>query len=290
MVARIIHSILNRICQWQIVVGMGAAVLTAETLFLLGAQTPYYYHLISFNFFGTLAIYQLAKSHLLEFIVQKFLRQEIVSKLVYTPLILSALCGLIALLMLFHLSSEVWLIIVISSPFIAIYLLPISPPLSLYKGLRAIPFAKNFLVGILWAFITVHVAYVAIHEDILASPDWGILAQRFFFITALTLPFDIRDTHKDREKNLATIPIWIGKKGTRVVAWICCIATFLLASIMNSYSALQLIALLVSLLLILVSVYLSSYQRNVYFYELFSEGIMSAPFLIYLMLTTLYEI
>jgi len=290
MLKKLFISLLNTLCQWQIVVGTGAAVLSAETIFLKGQNVLDYIPLISFNFFGTLAVYQLAKSRMVEWAIQKVLRQKRNTHLRILELLLSILCSAMAFYFLIQLPQSVIYLILCFSPLILFYLIPISPPISLRNGLRAIPFAKNFLVGILWAFITVHLVESCIAQNTFHVPDLHLYAQRFFFICALTIPFDIRDRTYVAQNQMNTLPVWMGIDGSKIFALICLALSFVFAFSSAFYSNLHLIALVIALLLALISVYMSSYKRNPYFYDLFSEGIMSAPFLMYLIMTRFYEI
>lgn len=86
--------------------------------------------------------------------------------------------------------------------------------LSAYS-LRNIPLLKIFLIAGVWTGITAMLP--AFQQDIaLKDPSliW-LLAERFVFILAITIPFDVRDMAKDRKEGIVTIASLAGVKGTR---------------------------------------------------------------------------
>ncbi|WP_158278692.1 hypothetical protein [Rhodohalobacter mucosus] len=80
------------------------------------------------------------------------------------------------------------------------------------KGLRQVYGLKIFVIGLVWAFVTVLLPFAQTHGS--AFPDPEILAaflQRLLFVIALTIPFDIRDRASDPE-SLGTIPMIFGNR------------------------------------------------------------------------------
>lgn len=88
--------------------------------------------------------------------------------------------------------------------------------------IRKIPLLKVFYVGFVWALV----------NSWLTLPVFNIpiFAVSFLFVTALVLPFDIRDMHSDKVK---TFPKMIGVQNTKYLAYIlvffaCLISVFYL--------------------------------------------------------------
>ena len=82
------------------------------------------------------------------------------------------------------------------------------------ETLRNIAGVKIYVVGITWAIITVLLPVM--EEGLSLSADiWIVFLQRFLFVVALVLPFDIRDIEVDA-KHLKTIPQKIGVKYTKL--------------------------------------------------------------------------
>ena len=90
------------------------------------------------------------------------------------------------------------------------------PGSSKLKGLRYVPGFKLFLISFTWSAITFYLPlFVAqIHDT---DGIWIAFVQRFLFIMALAIPFDIRDAHFDFP-DLKTLPQRIGIKNSKVVA------------------------------------------------------------------------
>ena len=81
------------------------------------------------------------------------------------------------------------------------YVLPVYKSQSGWLRLRDVPFIKIVLIALTWAFVTEGL------PSILATSKMEFLPffERFLFIFAITIPFDIRDLHFDHIR-LKTIP------------------------------------------------------------------------------------
>ena len=75
-------------------------------------------------------------------------------------------------------------------------------------SLRYIAFVKLFLIAISWAAVTVIIPLVQ-HQIHIGSTEIILFVQRFLFVAAITIPFDIRDVTYDKEE-LKTLPQAIG--------------------------------------------------------------------------------
>ncbi|WP_079242251.1 hypothetical protein [Chryseobacterium indologenes] len=118
--------------------------------------------------------------------------------------IINAIAGIICAFLIIHNHNEIrllkWFIIVVlgllyNSFFLDVYI-------------RKIPLLKVFYVGLVWALVNCW----------LTLPEFSIpiFLISFFFITALVLPFDIRDMNSDTVK---TFPMLIGVKNTKYIAY-----------------------------------------------------------------------
>lgn len=75
----------------------------------------------------------------------------------------------------------------------------------LRKGIRQIPLLKVFYVGLVWALVN---AWLSFHTF-----NMPIFVISLFYITALVLPFDIRDIYSD---DIKTFPKTIGMNATKI--------------------------------------------------------------------------
>ena len=87
------------------------------------------------------------------------------------------------------------------------YSLPVYKKQGIWLRLRDMPFIKIFIIAFVWAIVTslfpMQVSDVPI--------NWLVVIERFLFVFAITIPFDIRDLRFDAE-NLNTIPQVFGIK------------------------------------------------------------------------------
>lgn len=129
-------------------------------------------------------------------------------------LILNVVAGVICAFLIIHNHNEIrlvkWFIIVVlgllyNSFFLDVYI-------------RKIPFLKVFYVGLVWALVN---CWLTLHEF-----NLPIFLISFFFITALVLPFDIRDMKSDTVK---TFPMIIGVQNTKYIAYLLVFVSSILA-------------------------------------------------------------
>lgn len=91
----------------------------------------------------------------------------------------------------------------------AAYALPLHRRL---KGLRQVYGLKIFVIGLVWAIVTVLLPFVQTSDPVFSEPEiFTSFLQRLLFVIALTIPFDIRDSASDPE-SLGTIPMIFGNR------------------------------------------------------------------------------
>lgn len=125
-------------------------------------------------------------------------------KIFFKILIFNCICGIISVILILKNHNEVrllkWAIIVILGLLYNSFFLE--------KFIRKIPLLKVFYVGLTWALINSWL--------ILPEFDWEIFMITWLFISALVLPFDIRDMNSD---DVVTFPILIGVQKTKFLAY-----------------------------------------------------------------------
>lgn len=77
----------------------------------------------------------------------------------------------------------------------------------LWIEIRKIPLVKIFFVGFIWALVNAWLMF--------ETMQWGIFFTTWLYITALIIPFDIRDEKQD---DILTFPKLIGTKKSRFLA------------------------------------------------------------------------
>jgi 4-hydroxybenzoate polyprenyltransferase len=98
------------------------------------------------------------------------------------------------------------------------YSLPFLKKLKYVFRLREIPFLKIFLISFVWSIVTILLPIIQSNNNYDNKHILLMLIERFIFVFAITIPFDIRDISDDRASGLKTIPILIGQKKSIVVA------------------------------------------------------------------------
>lgn len=74
-----------------------------------------------------------------------------------------------------------------------------------------------FLISLIWSAITV---LLALNEVNANAKVLMVFLERFFFIAAITIPFDIRDIERDSSEEIRTIPVLLGTAGSKKVAYV----------------------------------------------------------------------
>lgn len=185
----------------------------------------------------------------------------------YKILVLNVIAGITCAFLIIHNHNEIrllkWFIIVVlgllyNSFFLEVYI-------------RKIPLLKVFYVGLVWALVNCW----------LTLPEFNIpiFLTSFFFITALVLPFDIRDMNKDTVK---TFPILIGIQNTRYIAYVlvfisCLIGAFYLKT---DYA----LSFFLSGIITCILIYFSDNKRDDSYFSFGVETCSALPFLFLLIM------
>ncbi len=83
---------------------------------------------------------------------------------------------------------------------------------------RNIPYLKIFLIAYVWASATV--IFPMLHEHlIIQNPKTiALFFERFLFVLAITIPFDIRDKESDRKAGLDTLVSLLSTQNSKILA------------------------------------------------------------------------
>ncbi len=133
------------------------------------------------------------------------------------------------------------------------------------KTLRELPFVKSFLVAFVWMYITI--IFPLKHYNIKQSfetIEYAIMV--FLFITAITLPFDIRDRQVD---NIKTVPIAIGDQHTMILSELLMLLYCLILLQSNFFSW----KLLLCAVLFMIIISFSNKKRGEFYYTGILDGL-----------------
>jgi 4-hydroxybenzoate polyprenyltransferase len=164
------------------------------------------------------------------------------------------------------------------------YSLPLLKGHTSGKRLRDIPWMKTFVIAFVWTVVTVLLP--AVREGVGFGRDIAfMLAERFLFILAITIPFDIRDIEDDRRKQVISLAVSLGEKRARLLSY-SLVAAFALTVGFHYKDGFTGIAfgLLLSMAPVIYLVSRARAGASEFLYLLWLDGTMILQFLIILLL------
>ncbi len=180
----------------------------------------------------------------------------------YKIFILNILAGLISAVLIILNHNEIRLL----KWFIIVVLGLLYNSFFLENYIRKIPFLKVFYVGLVWALVNCWLT--------LPQFNLPIFLISFFFITALVLPFDIRDMKSD---TVETFPKLIGIQNTKYIAYILvfvsCILSVFYLDVRFSVSY------FLTTIFTFILIYFSENKRSDSYYSFWVESCSGLPLL-----------
>ncbi|RZK43515.1 MAG: hypothetical protein EOO90_02835 [Pedobacter sp.] len=285
MIKKVLTSTLDFLLFSNLFIAFCAVAQGLVTYYLL--KLPPDTSVLSFVFFSTLLVYNLSMllSKPKEPKKSPFKRVRWIfshHRLIISITLIAALCIIPSALL--YLSLEAKLLM----GFVGIIAIAYNVPfLSINQkkiGLRNLPGIKLFLIAFVWSVSCVLLPIVELENKYGISVPLGetvlLVAKRFLFICAITIPFDIRDLFQDKLYELKTIPVMLGEKK----AWIFCqalLATYLLLLILFTKTVnLEVIGMTLTVIITGWLIFKSNLKKNEYYYFLFLDGTMILQWLI----------
>lgn len=137
--------------------------------------------------------------------------------------------------------------------------------------IRKIPLLKVFYVGLVWALVN---SWLTLPEF-----NFPVFLISFFFVTALVLPFDIRDMESDR---VQTFPKLIGVQNTKFLAYILVfISTILSVFYLKIHCA---VSFYLTSVITFILIYFSESKRDDAYYSFGVETCSVLPFLFFIIM------
>lgn len=138
--------------------------------------------------------------------------------------------------------------------------------------IRKIPLLKVFYVGLVWALVN---SWLTLPEF-----NFPIFLISFFFVTALVLPFDIRDMESD---TVQTFPKLIGVQNTKFLAYILVfISTILSVFYLKIHCA---VSFYLTSVITFILIYFSESKRDDAYYSFGVETCSVLPFLFFIIMS-----
>lgn len=161
-------------------------------------------------------------------------------------------------------------------------------------GLRHIPWLKQFLITLVWTMSIVllpvleaqhqHLTNISLHDTTI------LLAKRFLFIAALTIPFDIRDLFDDQKSGLKTVPSVLGEKTAYNFCQILLGGYVILLLLFKKGIDHDFIALCISVLLTAWLIFKSKWEKNEYYYFFFMDGVLILQYLLVIAVNYIWKL
>ena len=199
-----IVKILDFLVASNVYVSLGVVSLTLLSLDIRHTEHP---NLLWFVFFATLFVYNFIRLINVHSIISssESLRHQIIYRFRRFFWFVCVISALIGFYFFVTISQSIFLPIIGLGFFSVIYGLPIYKNGSHLFRLRDVPGLKIFLIAFVWAYVTEGLPALINGEPLY----FLALFERFLFIFAITIPFDIRDVNYDAS-HLATIPQYFG--------------------------------------------------------------------------------
>jgi len=146
---------------------------------------------------------------------------------------------------------------------------------------RTIPFLKILLIAYVWSSIGSIFPLFTSGTEPSAHFIGAVFCIQFLFISAITLPFDIRDYRQDINHQIKTFPGYFGIRITRITAMVLALS-YILASSLTLHTALPFI--IIGFIMMLL-IYHSGERRSEFYYT----GIIDGFIMIYWAILSLFS-
>lgn len=237
------------------------AVFSLSWITLIKFDLPFDNAVLFFILFASITGYNFVKY----FGLAKFHRRQLANWLRAIQYF-SLICFVFMCYFAWHLEFNTMLIIAGFGAITFMYAIPLLPKrffLDKQNNLRSISGLKIYVIGLVWAGVTVLLPLINEHynmnDEVLIT-----FLQRFIFILALMLPFELRDLKYDSLK-LGTIPQKIGVKRTKILGVILIFVFFGLEFCKSVVELRQIVILsMVSVVLLVFTLFSRREQNDVY--------------------------
>lgn len=198
-------------------VSLAAGILCAGFAKMIGWSGLYTMLFGGFAFFGTLAVYNGQRLFKVSDVKTPWLTwvQDRSSAIRMLTIIASVLSLVISLIVVYNrdfVRIAIWMSPAVLISFLYIFRLK-------GKNLRDVPNLKIHLIAFSWVFILILFPFLVrfyVTMDFI-RPFIALIIGHYFYVIAVTIPFDIRDLKYDKD-NQKTIPQRLGVNGSKLIA------------------------------------------------------------------------
>ena len=190
---------------------------------------------------------------------------------------------------LLYLSIEAKLLMIFTALLALGYNIPFLTLNNQKIGLRNIPGIKLFLIALVWSVSCVLLPVVELEHNyqvnISSAETLLLVAKRFMFIAAITIPFDIRDLFQDKLYALKTIPVMLGEKKAYIFCQFLLLGCLVFLLLFSRTINADVIALTLTLLLTGWLILKSNIKKNEYYYFFYLDGTMLLQYLMLVLIS-----
>ncbi|WP_108807691.1 hypothetical protein [Aquimarina spinulae] len=273
-----LKSIFRFYINGSIHVALAICALVQITFIKYGISGQFIY--ILFSFLGAITAYNFVKYSKVSKLYHKRLTKSMKGIRVLT--ILSCVSFIY---LSFRVSINTWIYM---APFIVLTVLYVVPVFPNKKNLRSLAGVKIFIIGMVWAGMTVLVPLVYVKGNL--NLNFLIeMIQRFLFIVVMMLPFEVRDLQYD-DVALETIPQKIGVTRTKLFGSILLVIFLLLTAVKNEL--LSSIEILSTILITTISLFFlwgTDKKQSEYYCSFWVESIPIMWLIILVILESLFS-
>jgi 4-hydroxybenzoate polyprenyltransferase len=155
-----------------------------------------------------------------------------------------------------------------------ITLLYIVPVFRHRRRFRDLPYIKVFIVGMVWSWTCIYIPLQELHSNLEVS-HYLLIVEKFLFITAITIPFDIRDRELDTLQHIKTIPVVLGIGRSKLICMTLVSLAIIVAGInwhRQYFDGGQFVSLLLAYLSAIMIIYIIHEKSHDYYYSGMLDG------------------
>lgn len=293
MIKKALLAILDFLLFSNLFIAICAVAQTLVTYHLLHVEPDK--RILAIVFFGTIGIYNfsmlLSKPKNPEkspYVRVKWIFSH--HRMIISITLISMLC--LIPLGLLYLSIEAQLLMIFTGALALGYNIPFLTLNNHKIGLRNIPGIKLFLIALVWSISCVLLPIIELEHDyqinISTAETLLLVAKRFLFIAAITIPFDIRDLFQDKLYELKTIPVMLGERKAYVFCQFLLAGYLALLLLFNQNVNADVIGLTLTILLTGWLIFKSNIKKNEYYYFFYLDGTMILQYAILALLSLFF--
>ena len=268
----------NTIIHTNILLSVAAVLLTVSAQIQLGLK-PQWQPYLFLIFLATLFEYN--RHYLIKSLIKKeglnlenhfWVRQNL--KWIYL-LVFVLVAGFI--MAVIFTKTEVLVTLLLFGILTFFYSVPVLGSKKYLFKLREIPFLKIFLISSVWSASTIILPVIQADGEIFSTQVLLLFTERFLFIFAIAIQFDIRDMQADQDAGLKTIPLLISRNKALVLSHLSLLFSFIISffhyRIQNEWFVFE--ALTISILTTYLLVKIQFFRNRIrYFYQILDATLL----------------